>query len=60
MLEISKSLLHVTLRTDFGNACWILVSSAFFHPWDLIEHFFLLRYLVKRRLPEVATLAASL
>jgi len=50
LLEISKSLLLVALRADFGNECWVLVSSASFYPWDVVPVFctlFLLHYLVK-------------
>lgn len=48
LLEISKSVLHMALRTDFE--CCVLVSSASFHPWCIVLdlYSFLLHYLVKQ------------
>lgn len=37
LLEISKSVLHMALRTDFE--CCVIVSSASFHPWWIVLDF---------------------
>lgn len=44
LLEISKSVLHMALRTDFE--CYVLVSSTFFHPWCIVLDFHTLFYCI--------------
>lgn len=61
LLEISKSPLHVGPRTDFGNGCWVLMSSASFNPWSIVLDFCTVSIALScKRSPEVGAVAGSL